>query len=513
MLPSDNSVTYGRSEYVTEYEPAEVRQHGTHEELLEQAEPAGRPHRAAALDAIIVPASRPAANIEHAIALASGIGCQLILLCSREARADEVRRVLAEWPSVDATVIDLPREYAHELFEFQTSSWSRKWLPKPCGIRDTDLSLKRNLGLILARILGWKRIFFLDDDIRGITGPDLLNAASMLGPFGTVGMRVEEFPDNSVMCHAHRETGGFQDVNVSGSALAVDCTAGIGFFPDIYNEDWLFFYKDAVRRRLGWSGHYATQLEYDPFEDPCRAARQEFGDMLAEGLYAQLHDQGNEYASDGYWSRFLQARRIFLDGIIDRLEVAEPSKQPRIREAVTTAQKCLKQIRPYHCEDYIAYWKDDLSLWDERLQELPALPTVKAALEYMRLAPAADGATRTTGRDSTERTAHPMVDVQVPAPPVPAVLPCRSAVSDSTAASPAQLGARVAGGYAREHAPVWKFRPARRLHEARRSRAAAPTADRLTPPPVDFVQLPRTGGFASLRPLDWIVFLIPWNRR
>ena len=50
-------------------------------------------------------------------------------------------------------------------------------------------------------------------------------------------MRVSNFPDNSAVCHAHRGTGGLQDVFVTGAALAVDCQENIGFFPDIYNED------------------------------------------------------------------------------------------------------------------------------------------------------------------------------------------------------------------------------------------------------------------------------------
>jgi hypothetical protein len=64
----------------------------------------------------------------------------------------------------------------------------------------------------------------------------------------------------------------------------------------------------------------ATQAEYDPFQSPDRARRDEFGDLLAEGLYA-LIGEGNPgvplddqlvAATPTFWSRFIDARRKVL---------------------------------------------------------------------------------------------------------------------------------------------------------------------------------------------------------
>ena len=55
-------------------------------------------------------------------------------------------------------------------------------------------------------------------------------------------MVVPQHPDNSVVCHARRLAGRFQDVFVSGAVLGVHCNSlPLSFFPDIYNEDWFFF--------------------------------------------------------------------------------------------------------------------------------------------------------------------------------------------------------------------------------------------------------------------------------
>ena len=315
------------------YRAADVRQHETHRELV------GRPARPSAadspgiLDAIIVPASRPAVNLDHAVTLARAAGCLLVVLCSHEARPDEVEAFLAKRSFRKAIVIDLPAGYAHPLLKFSTSETGNT--PAACGKYVTDLSSKRNIGLLLARMVGWERIFYLDDDIRDISEPGLSGTVSMLGKFNSAGMRVVEFPDNSIVCHAHRETGAFQDVFVTGSALAVRGTKATGFFPNVYNEDWLFFYQDAMLGKLGASGLPATQLVYDPFREPARAEWQEFGDVLAEGLYGLLHQgKGAGHATSKYWAEFLRERQNFLLAIIDRADQAGPAMQDGIRTAV-----------------------------------------------------------------------------------------------------------------------------------------------------------------------------------
>ncbi len=63
---------------------------------------------------------------------------------------------------------------------------------------------------------------------------------------------------------ARREVGEKQGVFVSGSVLAVDCRVPFDFFPDLYNEDWLFFHRDAAEGRLVTPGSLAEQLPYDP---------------------------------------------------------------------------------------------------------------------------------------------------------------------------------------------------------------------------------------------------------
>jgi hypothetical protein len=205
-------------------------------------------------------------------------------------------------------------------------------------------------------------------------------------------MRVTDFPDNSVVCHANRETGGPQDVFVSGAALAVDCDQDIGFFPDIYHEDWLFFYDKAASRQLADSRLQATQLAYYPFADPKRAAWQEFGDALGEGLYSLLHrDENAEHATREYWSHFLEVRRTFLREILGRSHPADEWVRAEIAASVEAALECSLRMKPEVCARYVQAWRRDLNGWKWRLARIPAVsprgeaPAIDRALAELGL--------------------------------------------------------------------------------------------------------------------------------
>jgi hypothetical protein len=222
----------------------------------------------------------------------------------------------------------------------------------------------------------------------------------MLRSFSAAGMWVTDFPDNSIVCHANRVTGGSQDVFVSGAALAVDCQGDIDFFPDIYNEDWLFFFDAASKGELGNSYLNATQLYYYPFANAERAAWQEFGDALAEGLYALLHlrrDVGQ--ATSEYWGKFLEARRNFLETVLSRVKQAPPDMQDEITASLQSALKSLSDITPDLCARYVEAWRQDLKSWKQRWAGIREMPSVDAALLELGL--------ETTPAHNLKRILHP----------------------------------------------------------------------------------------------------------
>lgn len=380
---------------MTEAGETDARQLPTHSPLVTAPEAPGRlTFPPATLDAIIVPASRPAESLATAVDLAKAIGCELVILCSFHTDLADVRELFRARSLPGATAVSVPEGYTHPLLNFATTRWARDGGGKRvCAGRNSDLSTKRNIGLLLARMLGWNRIFFMDDDIREIRADAILDTVSLLrteGPLGdryrTAAMMVRDFPDNSVVCHARRAINEYQDVFVSGSVLAVDTKASFGFFPDIYNEDWLFFYWDAAAKRLAKSSSSARQLPYDPFEDPQRAASQEFGDVIAEGLYSLLHSgQGTESADEQYWSAFLSDRNRILEQIKQRSYKARTEIRQKMTKAVAAAKEQLREIEPDMCVSYAQAWRDDLGRWARRLETLPTPGSIEKALEELNL--------------------------------------------------------------------------------------------------------------------------------
>jgi hypothetical protein len=380
---------------MTEPGETDVRQLPTHSPLVTAPVTLGPlAFPPATLDAIIVPASRPAESLATAADLAKAIDCHLVVLCSFQTDLADVSKLFDAKRLPRATAVPVPEGYKHPLLEFATTRWARDEDGKRVGAaRNSDLSSKRNIGLLLARMLGWNRIFFMDDDIREIDAAAIIDTVSLLGTAGPLGtqyrtaaMMVHDFPDNSVVCHARRAINEYQDVFVSGSVLAVDTKAPFGFFPDIYNEDWLFFYWNAAAKQLAGSSSSARQLPYDPFGDPQRAASQEFGDVIAEGLYTLLHSGlGTESANEQYWTAFLDDRNRILEQIKRRSYKAKTEIRQKMIKAVLAAKEQLYGIKPDMCMTYTETWRHDLQQWARRLETLPTPGSIEKALRELNL--------------------------------------------------------------------------------------------------------------------------------
>jgi hypothetical protein len=159
------------------------------------------------VDAIVVPASRGAAALDGAAHLSTRLGVPLVALCSRNAHLPEAAARLARRRRCRALVVEVPPGYQHDLLPRRTASLRFR---VASANRQSDLNLKRNLGLLLARLHGWGKILFLDDDIGdsvhgtpvGIPTEVARRLAAELDVRQIAGLACREFPDNSVVCHA-----------------------------------------------------------------------------------------------------------------------------------------------------------------------------------------------------------------------------------------------------------------------------------------------------------------------
>lgn len=351
----------------------------SHATLLQQPAPTEAAQRL--LDAIIVPTIRPE-SLRSAIMLASDIGCALVVLCSTPGQAAQAL------PACEATggeklVTYVPQSIDDDLLSFLTSAHPETDIEPSCHV---DIARKRNAGLLLARLCGWRTIMYLDDDIRDLTASAVSRAAALTACFQAAGFGINYYPDNSVVCHAHRLAGGQQDTFPGGSALIIDVAQSDTLFPPVYNEDWLFLF-DAVRSRSVAVAGMLSQLEYQPFAHSRRAASEEFGDVIAEGLYRLIHEGADVTdATYSYWQSALERRSRLIDHVAARLLQDEDA--PVIGCALMSlaaARKRLAAISALACVSFIRAWRADVDAWRDKLADLPVVGELTAAAKFLDL--------------------------------------------------------------------------------------------------------------------------------
>jgi hypothetical protein len=342
-----------------------VHHHGSHRPLIW---PADGSAPSAKVDAIIVPTARPVAYLKHAAAAALALRCPLVTLHSHKwTNAYEAAAQLDQ--EVDLIAIDVPELARLRLPELETS----RLLGGTIFERRTDVSTKRNLALVLSNMLGWERVVFLDDDIRVPDPGDLSRAAGLLDTHIAVGLDVDGFPDNSMVCHAFRVAGGRQEQFVGGGALAIDVKRSRSFFPNVYNEDWFYVLDAGKRLQPVATVGKVLQYPYDPYR-PDRARAEEFGDVLAEGAFWLL-DQGRPVSDGGlaHWQDFLAHRRQFIEQVramIQRKTSVDPKVRMRMGEALTAALGRCQCITAELCVKYMKALATDQDRWQRHIYNI-----------------------------------------------------------------------------------------------------------------------------------------------
>ena len=369
--------------------------HGSHRKLL-WSSPFHHPLPGNGIDAIIVPTTRGPDNLLNAMRLAVELDCVLVTLHSKHDKsATEAALMLPA--DIDLLAIDIASSVSYRMPHWETS----QLLASSPFIRPTDLSLKRNIGIMLSRMANWSCVLFLDDDIgfpadKGGPGgpaaeqdPDseeravkaaakkVGEAVELLETHNAVALQVGGFPDHSVVCHAYLSSGGDQETFVGGGAMVLAVARSRSFFPDIYNDDWFFLLNGdnrlqpvATVSRGGKKPGVVEQLEFDPFRSPSRACSEELGEVLAEGLYWLLdQDQPLTQATEGYWKWFLELRRQFIGRVLEmtRASGLEESGRRRRVLALNSSLEQLARIRPEFCRKYLEAWERDRTLWQRHL--------------------------------------------------------------------------------------------------------------------------------------------------
>jgi hypothetical protein len=333
--------------------------------------------------------------LQRTIELSACLGVLLVVLCSKQTKVEQVAQRVSKTIGARSLIVEIPETWSHRDLPRATSAPT---FLKASADRACDLSAKRNIGLLLARLHGWTKIVFVDDDITSLETSNLVGLAKQLENHKVAGMVVHDQFDNSVVCHARRLGGQWQDIFVTGAVMGVHCgDLPLSFFPDIYNEDWFFFVKEAAARDLPNVGR-VTQAWYDPFASPERARREEFGDLLAEGLYALISRQDASLpfkerlrkATKTYWSYFIEARHdVIADAqaaLYSLIDHGENIDHPlSALNSLEVAESQLANITADLCVSFFNAWRDDQEDWHRFSNRINNVGSTPEAMDFLQL--------------------------------------------------------------------------------------------------------------------------------
>jgi hypothetical protein len=367
----------------------------------------------AGVAAIVMPVSRRIADIRNLMVgnmrLAEEFGMYLVVLCSHGCSRQDIARLAKDFPRLQWAAIDGPFQNS-SLADLVTSDILFTF-PK-----DNDLAAKRNFGLQLGRNMGWDAVLFADDD-RILTRNYLLKLLSLRRNGAALVMSSSRtYPDNSVVVGAYRQAYGdehidsFMDSSTSVIGLKDNW---LSFYPQIYNEDWLFMLPHILQRHeVAWAGS-VKQRRYNPFIKN-RAKREEAGDLIAEGLMRLAITLVNETSIDSrqdlleelvkrtdadFWEREILQRAIFIREMLNKTSRYKPSlRKQRIKSALQVSLRTLigdenqDGLDPTQIARWVQAWRDDLNTW----RNTPALQLQDAKRRIgnvLQLMGAADRAT------------------------------------------------------------------------------------------------------------------------
>jgi len=140
--------------------------------------------------------------------------------------------------------------------------------------------------------------------------------------------------------------------------MFIDPPRARAFFPNVYNEDWLFMLPHLLRCEVCSVGT-VTQLPYDPFHLPNRAAFEEFGDLVIDALFGLVLD--GDYDSRyslAFWTELIAERQCLLTSLARNASLT----RSQLESGQAALQVCLG-IRPMDCVDFVEGWERDQETW------------------------------------------------------------------------------------------------------------------------------------------------------
>jgi hypothetical protein len=385
----------------------------SHRALLAPVDPdPAHPPASGGPDLIVVSTAYSHATPRRGLRLAAEMArdCEtpLLVLCSKDAcsraSVEGLDKLLRDLGVVQAQVLQLtPQASPLTTFEVDGLWVSQAWRrggARPGEPRLTvanDVGRKRNVALAAAVAMKAGTVLFLDDDIvieddepegrqahpRTLDTVRLAAAVASIrsGRLEAVGWPAVDFDDNSVLFRIRAQMGLPQTQFIGAGALLVNTRGVPPFFPSIFNEDWLFLLGYLQRRPgdriLGEAGD--VHQDWRPPYSPRRAASEELGDLLGEGLLSQVRPGSIDLAvceEQDFWRDAFSVRRQVREDLQQQVARSGHEQREAMLEAlaaIAAVHGVIEQDGFVHLRQLAGYmrtWRRDADRWSERLATL-----------------------------------------------------------------------------------------------------------------------------------------------
>ncbi|HYT10328.1 MAG TPA: hypothetical protein VEL73_06665, partial [Mycobacteriales bacterium] len=116
------------------------------------------------------------------------------------------------------------------------------------------------------------------------------------------------------------------------------------------------------------------------------AAAEEFGDVLAEGMVAFMHDGvAVTAATQRQWEVVLTQRRQLIADLMSAADRLDAAAAKPIAAALDAAGRRSAEITGFQLAAYVRTWRSDLESWRTRLRGLKRGGSLRAALDTLGL--------------------------------------------------------------------------------------------------------------------------------
>ncbi len=184
-----------------------------------------------------------------------------------------------------------------------------------------DIPAKRNYALRLSRSEGLCHVGIFDDDLLLLKSHLTKGLVSLANGSDIASLYSLRFPDVStvdlVRCHLHSEN---PEVSISGNAMFLNVATVRGFFPYVYNEDWLFFLNNQL---IGNRLRGVAVVEQQPRlkVSATRIAFEQFGELIAGGIIRIRANNLLRLPEEvQFWHLILTEYKVYLRRLLAKTE-------------------------------------------------------------------------------------------------------------------------------------------------------------------------------------------------